>query len=95
MKCKDCTIWACVRRRDGEQQCYYEEKKTAYEDVFWYRFRAEAAKDILCAIIASPSIIKLKDDKENLIEFCKEDACKVSILYANELCKQLKEKEEK
>lgn len=61
----------------------------------WQSFRNQAAKDILCAIIASPSIIKLKDDKENLIEFCKEDACKVSILYANELCKQLKEKEEK
>ena len=65
------------------------------DDFDWQSFRNQAAKDILCAIIASPSIIKLKDDKENLIEFCKEDACKVSILYANELCKQLKEKEEK
>lgn len=93
MKCKDCTVFGCqYRTTNAEKDCYYEQWTAKQFD--WQSFRAKAAKDILCAIIASPSIIKLKDDKENLIEFCKEDACKVSILYANELCKQLKEREE-
>ena len=73
----------------------FELVSTNSDSFNWQSFRAEAAKDILCAMIASPSIIKLKDDKGNLIEFCKEDACKVSIEYADELFKQLKEKEEK
>ena len=61
----------------------------------WQSFRAEAAKDILCAIIASPAINKFKDEKGKLIDFCKEKACEISIQYAEELVKQLKEKEEK
>ena len=94
MKCKDCTLFGCkYRTTNVEKDCYYEQWTVKEFD--WQSFRAEASKDILCAIIASPSIIKLKDDKGNLIEFCKEDACKVSIEYANELIKQLKEKEKK
>lgn len=83
MKCKECTIWACIRRRDGEQQCYYEEKKTAYKDVFWYRFRTEAAKDILCAMI---NHFGTKDNLEDI---------KFSIICTDMLIAKLKEKEEK
>lgn len=61
----------------------------------WQSFRAEAAKDILCAIIASPAINKFKDERGKLIDFCKEKACGISIQYAEELVKQLKGKEEK
>lgn len=83
MKCKDCTIWACIRRRDGEQQCYYEEKKTAYEDVYWYRFRAEAAKDILCHLLD-----RYTGDSDN------KGFVEQSIGIADELIRQLEGKEE-
>ena len=86
MKCKNCTIWACPRRRDGEQQCYYEEKKAAYEDVYWYRFRAEAAKDFVS--IMCNHRYDTKEERYPVI-------CKEAIALADELIKQLKEKEEK
>lgn len=50
----------------------------------WQSFRAEAAKDILCAIIQSGYY------GEDRIEHQSE----LAVGYANELCKQLKEKED-
>lgn len=90
MKCKDCTIWACIRRRDGEQQCYYEEKKTAYEDVFWYRFRAEAAKDILCAMINRESSFTRNGNPVTK----HDDFIEMAIIDVDVLISKLKEKEE-
>lgn len=51
----------------------------------WQAFRAEAAKDILCAMIQSGYY------GEDRITHQSE----LAVGYANELCKQLKEKEEK
>lgn len=56
----------------------------------WQSFRAEAAKDILCAVISggiSSGAGSIIPEKENLV--------KVSIDIADELVKQLKEKDEK
>lgn len=95
MKCKDCTNWGCLRRTsDAEKDCYYEEKeKISYQEMFdWQSFRAEAAKDILCATlsggIASGMIdmIAIIQEKESIVNG--------SIEIADELVKALKEKEE-
>ena len=45
----------------------------------WEKFRREAAKDILCALIIHCSLPR-------------EDGARISIEYADELIKQLKEK---
>lgn len=84
-------------KREGYIQGYDEAMQDYFnEDSFDYQsFKAEAAKDILCAIISCPIIKDLKDDKGNLIPFEKFAATKVAIDYADELIKQLKEKEEK
>lgn len=54
-------------------------------DFDWQSFRAAAAKDILCAIIQSGYY------GEDRITHQSE----LAVGYANELCKQIKEKEEK
>ena len=82
MKCKDCTVHDCTYRdKDGNTKCYYE---TPY----WNHFRAEAAKDILCSVlnggIASGATGFMNE---------KEDIVKGAIDVADELIKQLKEKE--
>ena len=91
MKCKDCTNWGCLRRTsDAEKDCYYEEKeKISYQEMFdWQSFRAEAAKDILCATLSggiSSGATGILEKKELIVEG--------SIELADELIKQLKEKE--
>ena len=55
------------------------------DDFDWQSFRAESAKDILCAIIQGGYY------GEDRITHQSE----LAVGYANELCKQLKEKEEK
>jgi recombinational DNA repair protein RecT len=54
MKCKDCN-YDCARRGEGETECFYElemkRQKEAEEAPYWRKFRAEAAKDILCSMI--------------------------------------------
>ena len=91
MKCKDCTVFGCQHRTtDAEKDCYYETQYTAKEQFDWQSFRNQAAKDILCAVISggiSSGAGSIIPEKENLV--------KVSIDIANELVKQLKEKEEK
>ena len=84
MRCKDCTNWGCLRRTsDAEKDCYYEEKeKISYQEMFdWQSFRAEAAKDILCAIISQPNLGYYGDEVEN------------AVIFADKLISKLKEKE--
>ena len=102
MKCKDCNDYLCSHRiTDAERNCFFEEQmvletsKMTLDLINWDKFRREVAKDVLCAIIASPAINNFKDERGKLIDFCKEKACEISIQYAEELVKQLKEKEEK
>lgn len=84
MKCKDCTVFGCqYRTTDAEKDCYYE---TYNFD--WQSFRAEAAKDILCAVL-SGGIASSEYD----IILKNKDLVDVSIGIANELVKRLKEKE--
>lgn len=59
------------------------------EDFDWQSFRAEAAKDILCSVLPSIPIIDGDFDKSI------SNAITNSINTADELIKQLKEKEEK
>lgn len=66
----------------------YEEN--IYDNFDWQSFRAEAAKDILCATLSggtASGIIGIIPEKETIV--------KASIEIADGLIKQLKEKEEK
>ena len=55
-----------------------------YDEFFdWQSFRAEAAKDILCAIISQPNLGYYGDEVEN------------AVIFADKLISKLKEKEEK
>ena len=93
MSCKNCYIEGCNHKPfPNETECVFRQWTAKQFD--WQSFRAEAAKDILCAIINSPSINGFKDDNKKYIPFEKNIACKVAIEYADELIKQLKEKEE-
>lgn len=51
MKCKDCNNYACPERSNGEMGCIFQQW-TAKEPFDWQSFRNQAAKDILCAMIA-------------------------------------------
>ena len=83
MKCKDCYNEGCLQRAyTADAECVFEQRETQEFD--WQSFRNQAAKDILCSMIITP---KMSDFTESL--------CKIAIDYANELIKQLKEKEEK
>lgn len=88
MKCKDCTNWGCLRRTsDAEKDCYYEQWTAKQID--WQSFRTEAAKDILCATLSggiSSGATGFLEEKENVV--------KTAIEIADELIKQLKEKEQ-
>jgi hypothetical protein len=52
-------------------------------DFDWQSFRAEAAKDILCAIISQPNLGYYGDEVEN------------AVIFVDKLISKLKEKEEK
>jgi hypothetical protein len=52
-------------------------------DFDWQSFRAEAAKDILCAIISQPNLGYYGEEVEN------------AVIFADKLISKLKEKEEK
>lgn len=88
MKCKDCTIYTCSHRTsDAEKQCYFENvtQRVTY-DFDWQFFRANAVKDILCAMLNTRYY-----DNVQRKQGCVEEA----IYFADELIRQLKEKEEK
>lgn len=75
MKCRYCTVLDCkYRNKDEDTKCYYE---TSY----WKTFRAEAAKDILCAMINHFGTSNIDIDDV--------------IRWADSLITKLKEKEEK
>lgn len=92
MKCEDCDNWKCLDRSYGEAECIHykcdgqssSSQQSSLQSFDWQYFRAEAAKDILCAIIQGGYA-------ESRIEY----QSKLSVMYADELVKQLKEKEEK
>ena len=79
MKCKDCNKEGCPHR------CYFDDAECVYQwtaKVFdWQSFRAEAAKDILCAMINhfGTSNIDMND----------------VVKWTDSLISKLKEKEEK
>lgn len=84
MKCKDCTVYYCqYRTTDAEKDCYYEQwEQWTAKEFDWKSFRAETAKDILCAMI---NHFGTKDNLEDI---------KFSILCADRLIAKLKENEE-
>ena len=79
MKCKDCNNFGCSYRNSFEK-CFYQDDYLN-EDFNWQSFRAEAAKDILCAMIAKfgTSDIDMND----------------VVKWTDSLISKLKEKEEK
>jgi len=89
-KCKDCGLFECLRRGDGETECFYDidlqRDKEAEEKSYWESFRAEAAKDILCVMLVDQRISETTPYK---------DVVKMSLECTDELIKQLKEKEMK
>lgn len=80
MKCKDCeSKWCPYRNTFNNGICVYNpEKPTTFD---WQSFRTEAAKDILCAMIP---------ERHNIIG---PNNVEYAIMIADELIKQLKEKE--
>lgn len=88
-KCKDCGLFGCERRGDGETECFYDAdlqaSKELEEKAYWQSFRAEAAKDILCHLLND----KYSGDGDN------KPFVSQAIGLTDELIKQLKEKEEK
>ncbi len=86
MKCKDCESKGCPYRNTFNNGiCVYNpEKSTTFN---WQSFRAEAAKDILTGIVAHSGVSISSTDAHRLTE--------LALTYADELIRQLKEKEEK
>lgn len=88
MKCKDCDKEGCSQRAyTDDAECVFQQWTTTQE-FDWQSFRAEAAKDILCATLSggiASGMIGIIPEKETIVKACIE--------IANELIKQLKEKE--
>lgn len=86
-KCKDCKEYACIRRSENSN-CFFEEMYDYVEkeekELYLEHFRAEAAKDILCHLLD-----RYTGDSDN------KGFVTQAIGIADELIKQLKEKEEK
>lgn len=82
MKCKDCPVFGCQYRTIDAEKDYYYEQWTAKKKSFDLQsFRAQAAKDILCAMI---SHFGTKDiDMDDVVN------------WTDSLIAKLKEKEEK
>ena len=90
MKCKDCNVIGCPNR--GSNAVFSKPCTIINQDSFdWQSFRAEAAKDILCAMISNEGVA----DERNVDDFTKDNQVKDAILYADKLISKLKEKEEK
>ena len=85
MKCKDCYKDCPYRRNTIDAECVFQQWTAKQFD--WQSFRAEAAKDILCGIVAHPNIRYGVGNTETQVGY--------ALQYADELIKQLKEKEEK
>lgn len=75
-----------VRGHKGESFQWFQIEliPEQYDEFFdWQFFRAEAAKDILCAIISQPNLGYYGEEVEN------------AVIFADKLISKLKEKEEK
>ena len=84
MKCKDCTITSCPNI--GSNAEFRKPCTIINQDSFdWTSFRAEAAKNILTGIVAHSNVSISSTDAHRLT--------KLALTYADELIKQLKEKE--
>ena len=80
MKCKDCYKEGCSQRAyTDDAECVFQQWTTKEFD--WQSFRAEAAKDILCAMINYFGTSQLDVNE--------------SVIWADILISKLKEKEEK
>jgi hypothetical protein len=87
MNCKDCYVEGCTHRPfPNETECVF--RQWTAKEFDWQSFRAEAAKDILCAVLPSIQIID-GDFSKSL-----SNAISNSIDTADELVKQLKGGEE-
>ena len=87
MKCKDCYKEGCSQRAyTDDAECVFQQWTTQEFD--WQSFRAEAAKDILCATLSGG----IASGASGILEM-KELIVEGSIELADELIKQLKEKE--
>ena len=66
-----------------EYECRQTIIKEESKKFDWQYYRAEAAKDIMCAIISQPNLGYYGDEVEN------------AVIFADKLISKLKEKEEK
>lgn len=90
MKCKDCNVIGCPNR--GSNAVFSKPCTIIEQDSFdWQYFRAEAAKDILAGMMQH----KVLSDSSMTLFVPKEQVVSAAIGLADELIKQLKEKEEK
>lgn len=84
MKCKDCYKEGCSQRAyTDDAECVLQQWTAKQFD--WQSFRAEAAKDILCAIIQSGYY-----GEDRIVH-----QSELAVKYTDELIKKLKKKEEK
>lgn len=89
MKCNDCKEYGCPNRNVIDtRECFYTYDLPKKSDFDWQSFRAEAAKDILCSVLQTDGV---GDIGSKYVQNC----VMASLLFADELIKQLKEKEEK
>ena len=80
MKCKDCNVISCPNR--GSNAVFSKPCTIINQDSFdWQSFRAEAAKDILCAMINHFGTSSI--DMDDVVK------------WTDSLISKLKEKEEK
>jgi hypothetical protein len=85
MNCKDCYVEGCTHRPfPNETECIFRQWTAKQFD--WQSFRAEASKDILCAMLTDQRISETMPYK---------DLVKMSLECTDELIKQLKENEGK
>lgn len=85
---ESCDSYGCQREWNPEDVELIQDKT---DDFDWQSFRAEAAKDILCAMISNEGVA----DERNVDDFTKDNQVKDAVLYADKLISKLKEKEEK
>lgn len=81
-----CDSWGNPIEMKPEEIELIQDKTDGFD---WQSFRAEAAKDILCAMITNEGVA----DERNVDDFTKDNQVKDAVLYADSLISKLKEKE--
>lgn len=90
MKCKDCFKEGCPQRAyTDDAECVFQQWTAKKFD--WQSFRAEASKDILCAIINRESSFTRNGE----VVVSHKDFIEMAVEDADALIFKLKEKEEK